>query len=362
MTDFHRLTVMEIRRETDDAVSIGFAVPTQLREAFRYRPGQYLTLRTTTDGEEVRRTYSICSGPDDALLRIAVKRVPGGAMSNWINEVLRTDDSIDVMPPIGRFVLPPADTAPRHIVGFAAGSGITPIMSIVQHALRDDPTCRVTLVYGNRSVGSIIFRQALEDLKDRYLARFRLIHVLSRNDDVEAPMLQGRIDAEKVEHLIKSQLRAADVTHAFLCGPGSMIKDVRKALFDLGVPREQVHHEFFAAGGGAFRKPPPVQSAAPPSPVEALPHEIVAILDGTRHVFGMRDGEHVIDAALRAGVKVPYSCKGGMCCTCRARVVDGSVTMTMNYSLEPWEIEKGFVLTCQAVPTSPRLVLDYDAL
>lgn len=365
--DFHALTVGEVRRETPDAVSVALVVPEALREAFRYRPGQYLTLRAVIDGDEVRRTYSICAGPGDKDLRIAIKRVAGGRMSNWANDALRAGDRIDVMAPLGRFVLPPGDGTSRHLVAFAAGSGITPVMSIVQHALAQEPESTFTLFYGNRSIGSILFRQALEDLKDRYLTRLTLVHVLSRNEETDAPLLQGRIDAAKVPALIAAHLPPDQIAHAFLCGPGSLIRDTRKALFDLGVARDRVHHEFFAPGGGAYRVPPPAASesisgAQAAAVGEGGDREVVAILDGARHPFPLRAGEHVIDAALRAGIRVPYSCKGGMCCTCRARIVEGTAMMTTNYSLEPWEIAKGFVLTCQAVPTSERLVLDYDAL
>jgi ring-1,2-phenylacetyl-CoA epoxidase subunit PaaE len=372
MHDFQSLEIVEVKRETPDAISVTFAVPEALREAFRFKPGQHLTLRATLAGEEQRRTYSICCGPDDAHLRVAIKRVADGRFSNWANDTVRAGVKLDVMPPSGRFVLPPGDGTPRHVVAFAAGAGITPIMAMLKHALLAESETSFTLIYGNRTPQSILFREELEDLKDRYLGRFTLLHVLSRNEESSAPLFEGRITGEKAKALAVTLFKPAEVAHVFLCGPGTMIKDVRNALLALGMPREKIHFEFFAAGGGAYRaktaSPPPL---TPPrkgegnagGPSGEIPGtEAVAILDGIRHRFVVPPGGHVVDAALAAGIRVPYSCKGGMCCTCRAKLVEGKVEMTLNYSLEPWEIERGFVLTCQAVPKSERLVVDYDQM
>jgi len=390
MHEYEALEIVGVRRETPEAISVVLAVPAAHSEAFRFRPGQHLPVRAVIDGEEQRRTYSICSGPDEPDLRIAIKRVVEGRFSNWANDTLAAGMRLEAMPPAGRFVLPESDGARRRVLAFAAGVGITPIIAMVKHALTREPNTSLTLVYGNRMPESTIFRAELEDLKDCHLGRLSILDVLSRNDETSAPLLEGRITADKVKALATTLLGRGDVAHVFLCGPGTMIRDVRAALLELGVPRELIHHEFFAPGGVAYRakaasSSPRLRvegpgegqhktSAAPltaphptPLPTEGWGEgrgatEAVAILDGMRHRFTVPPGGHVVDAALAAGIRVPYSCKGGMCCTCRARLIEGEVEMTQNYSLEPWEIERGFVLTCQAVPKSDRLVLDYDQM
>jgi len=364
MHDFVPLTIVSVRRETADAVSVAFKVPVAHRDAFRFRPGQHLALRTRLKGEEVRRTYSICSGPDDANLAVAIKRIAGGQFSTWACETLAPGMTIESMPPGGRFVLPEPPGERRHVLAFAAGAGITPLIAMAEHAMRRQPEARITLVYGNRNVESIIFRERLEDLKDQFVDRLTVVHVLSRNEESDTPLLEGRITADKVAALSRHLFQPDDVDDAFICGPGSMIRDVRNALFALGFPRARVHHEFFAAGGGAYRTPPATDAVEERRGAEVAERqaEVVAVLDGQRHRFRARDGETIVDAALRAGVKAPYSCKGGMCSTCRARVVEGSAHMRVNYSLEPWELEKGFVLTCQATADTPHLTVDYDQM
>jgi ring-1,2-phenylacetyl-CoA epoxidase subunit PaaE len=361
MHDYRPLRIAEVARDTPDAIVVSLEVPEDAREAFRFRPGQHLPVRATIGGEELRRTYSICSGPDEDRLRIAIKRVADGRFSQWANDTLRAGDTLEAMPPAGRFVLPEGEGSPRRIVAVAAGVGITPIIAMARHALAQDATTSFMLIYGNRMPQTILFREELEDLKDRYLGRFTLLHVLSRNDESGSPLFEGRISPDKIRAFAATLFKPGEVAHVFLCGPGSLIKETRNALFELGVPRERVHHEFFAPSGGAYRKPRTTE--APPAPAEtAGGTEAIAILDGIRHRFTVPPGGHVVDAALEAGVRVPYSCKGGMCCTCRAKLVEGKAEMTINYSLEPWEIERGFILTCQAVPKSDRIVLDYDQM
>jgi ring-1,2-phenylacetyl-CoA epoxidase subunit PaaE len=376
MRDYQPLEIVEVTRETPDAIAITLAVPLALREAFRFKPGQHLPVRASIGGEEQRRTYSICCPPGGPTLRIAIKRVAGGCFSNWANDTLAAGGSLEAMPPAGRFVLPDGDGSARLIVAFAAGAGITPILAMVRHALATEPATSFTLVYGNRAPESIMFRQELEDLKDRHMGRFTLLNVLSRNEESSAPLLEGRITGDKVKALAAALFKPAEVAHFFLCGPGSMIKEVRNTLLELGVPRERVHHEFFAPGGGAYRgKAAAGSDPSPPrsqqdrtvpregsDPARAKGTEAIAVLDGIRHRFTVPPGGRVVDAALAAGIRVPYSCKGGMCCTCRARLVEGKAEMVTNYSLEPWEIERGFILTCQAVPKSERLVVDYDQM
>ena len=361
--DYTALRIAAVYRETADAVRLVFEMPEDLRTAFLFRPGQHMPVRTTIDGVEQRRTYSICAAPGQPLA-IAIKRVDGGIFSNWANATLKPGDTLDAMPPTGRFTLAPSDNSARHILMIAAGAGITPIYAMIAHALEHEAKTRVTLLFGNRSIDSIMFREALEDLKDRYIRRFELVHILSRNDEIEAPLFQGRITAEKLSALSTHLLNIGSIDRAYLCGPGSLIKDTRDALIHLGLPRERIHHEFFAAGGGAHRAKPAAATAPATMHASAATAgtEVIAVLDGMRHRFTLQPGQHVIDAAIEAGLRVPYSCKGGMCCTCRAKVTDGRARMTVNYSLEPWEIDKGFILTCQAVAETPRLVVDYDAM
>jgi ring-1,2-phenylacetyl-CoA epoxidase subunit PaaE len=361
--DFHSLPIKEVRRETPEAISISLEVPETLRAQFVWKPGQHVTLRTTLGGEEQRRTYSICSTPHDNGLQIAIKRVAGGNFSTWADDTLTAGQHLEVMPPTGRFILPASDGQPRHILAIAAGAGITPIIAMVQHALVLEPETTVTLIYGNRTSQSTMFRERLEDLKDRHVGRFTLLNVLSRNTESDAPLLEGRIDGDKVRAMAGALLRLDTIDHIFLCGPGTMIKEARNVFLELGIPRDRIHHEFFAAGGGAYRQAP-----APPIVSDdrtaglGTGTEVMATIDGIRHIFNVPLGTHVVDAALAAGVRVPYSCKGGMCCTCRARVIEGAAQMTTNYSLEPWEIARGFILTCQAIPEPGRLVLDYDQM
>ncbi len=355
---FHPLRVADLRRETADAVSIAFDVPDALRDAYRFEPGQYLTLRARLGGEEVRRSYSICSGPDDGELRIAIKRVDGGAFSEWANTSVATGDLLDVMTPTGRFGVvhdPVRDPSqPRVYAAFAAGSGITPVLSIARGVLAREPGSRMFLFYGNRSTDDMLFRDALEQLKDRHMRRLSVFHVLSREQQ-DVPVLNGRLDAEKVRLLLRHVVPADTIDHAFICGPGEMIDEVEGALLGLGLQRSQLHVErFVSALGGAPRPKPEVRHAEAPFAVARLTS------DGRSRDVPVAEGESVLDAALRAGMDLPYACKGGMCSTCRARVVEGGVRMELNFSLEPWELEAGFTLTCQARPTTPRVEIDFD--
>lgn len=352
---FHRLTVRDVTRETRDAVSIAFDVPAHLTDDFAFAPGQYLTLRATVEGEDVRRSYSICSGPLDGELRIAVKQVENGLFSGWVNSALKAGDELEVMTPTGRFGLSSAEDGRLH-VGFAAGSGITPILSIVRGVLSREPNSRFFLFYGNKSTADILFREQLEELKDRFLGRLSIFHVLSQEEQ-DLPVLNGRLDAEKARLLLTAIVPAAAVDHAFVCGPSGMIDELEATLQALGLRAEQIHVErFVSAHGGKPRPKAEVKADAPPAHLAAL------IVDGKRREVGVAEGESILDAALRAGMDLPFACKGGMCSTCRAKVVEGTTEMEMNYSLEPWEVKAGFVLTCQAHPTSPRVVVDFDQM
>ncbi|MCG5235768.1 1,2-phenylacetyl-CoA epoxidase subunit PaaE [Xanthobacter oligotrophicus] len=351
---FHRLAVREVRRESADAVSLTFEVPAPLAADFAFAPGQYLTLKATLEGEEIRRSYSICSGPDDGEMRIAVKQVEGGVFSTFINESLKAGDHLDVMTPTGRFGLEHARGNARIHVAFAAGSGITPVLSIARGVLAREPDSRFFLFYGNRSTDNILFRTELEELKDRFLGRLSVFHVLSREQQ-DLAILNGHLDGEKVRLLLTAMVPAAAVDHAFVCGPTAMIDELETTLSDLGLPKDKVHVERFVSALGGKPRPRPVMA-----PDAAPAHVASLIVDGKRRDVPVAQGEAILDAALRAGMDLPFACKGGMCSTCRAKVVEGSTEMEVNYSLEPWELEAGFILTCQARPTSARVVVDFD--
>src|SRR4051812_7427254 len=351
---FHKLAVNDLRRESADAVSLTFAIPQELKADYDFAPGQYLTLRTTVDGEEVRRSYSICSGPDDGELRIAVKRVDGGAFSSWAADELKAGDQLDVMTPTGRFGTAHAPGEARVYAGFAAGSGITPILSIMKGVLAREPNSRFFLFYGNRSTGGMLFREALEELKDRFMQRLSVFHVIS-GEEQDIAILHGRLDGEKVRVLLRSLVPASSVDHVFICGPAGMSEDIEATCRDIGIAEDWIHVERFVSEfGGKPRPKAVVQVTAPPKAVASL------IIDGKRREVPVADDESILDAALRAGMDLPFACKGGMCSTCRAKLVEGDARMEVNYSLEPWELKAGFILTCQARPVSDKVVVDYD--
>jgi ring-1,2-phenylacetyl-CoA epoxidase subunit PaaE len=349
--EFHRLKIADVRRETPEAVSIAFAVPRELAEAYRFTPGQHVTMRTKIDGAEVRRSYSICVSPDDGELRVAVKKVDGGVFSTLANSSIKVGDEIDVMTPQGRFGVALDPDAARTYVAIAAGSGITPLMSMLRTILTHEKKSQVVLIYGNKTTQSIIFREALEDLKDRFLSRLTIHHVLSREPQ-EIALLDGRIDADKIAALLRT-LPDGSIDHAFLSGPGGLIESGKAALTQVGVAPERVHVEYFSTDGS----PIVTRDAYKTTDTQA---NVDIVLNGAHYSIPVRGDENIIDAGLRAGLEMPYSCRGGMCCTCRAKVTEGEVRMDTNYSLEPWELEAGYVLTCQSHPVTPKVALDYD--
>lgn len=352
---FHRLAVADVRRETPDAVSIALDVPPHLAETFRFVPGQYLTLRTLMDGEDVRRSYSICSGLDDGELRIAIKRLDGGAFSGFVHDEMRRGDVIEVMPPIGRFTLAPDPAASRAFVAFAAGSGITPVISILKSGLDREPASRFFLFYGNRSRAGIMFREQLGELKDRFLDRLSVTHVLSREQqDISA--LSGRLDAAKAARLMRTAPPIAAIDRTFVCGPAGMIASAEAALLRLGMDPERILIERFTPAPGGRRRSPTIVVAEPPEAFATI------LLNGLRTEVPVGAGETILQAGLRAGLDMPFSCRAGMCCTCRARLLEGEVAMDANYSLAPWEIAAGYVLTCQSHPRTGRVAVDYDHL
>jgi ring-1,2-phenylacetyl-CoA epoxidase subunit PaaE len=349
---FHKLRVAEVRRETPECVSLRFDVPPQLADEYCFKQGQHLNLRTTFEGEELRRSYSICAGCDDGELRVAVKKVAGGRFSEWVNEALRAGDAIDVMTPEGRFFTPLAPEQSKHYVAFAAGSGVTPVLSLIRTTLAREPRSRFTLIYGNRRQASVMFHEALEDLKDRYLTRFVLYNVFSREtQDIE--LFNGRIDAAKVREFVSKLVPIDTIDEAFVCGPATMIDDVEQALIDSGVPPEHVHVERFGVPGEA--------AAAPIDDAEAAEAKLVLVLDGVRREVDFHRGQHsILEAGRAAGLDLPFSCQGGMCSTCRAKVLEGQVRMAKNYALEPHEVAAGYVLTCQSYPLTERVLVSYD--
>jgi ring-1,2-phenylacetyl-CoA epoxidase subunit PaaE len=357
MSRFHKLTVADVRRETRDSVSIRLAVPEALQSAFAFTPGQYLTLRAKLDGEDIRRSYSICSGPDDGELRVGIKKVPGGAFSTFANENLKPGDSIEVMPPQGRFTPKPA-SAGRHVLGIAAGSGITPVLSIIRSILSREPASRVTLIYGNQTSQSVMFAEEIEDLKNRNLGRFAVAHILSREAQ-DVAVLAGRITTEKLRALANGIVNLASVDEAFLCGPEGMVREAKEALAALGVQPGRIMAELFTTSAPRKHYNAPVSMQQTAETVS----RITVTLDGKRHAFDLLEGDaSLIDAAERNGIELPYSCKGGMCCTCRCKVESGAAEMALNYSLEDWEMKAGFILSCQARPTTLALALDFDQL
>ncbi len=352
---FHPLVVREVRRETAECVSLALEVPDALRDTFRFTQGQYLNLRATLDGEEVRRSYSICSGADEGELRVAVKEVPGGRFSTFANRVLQPGAILEAMPPEGRFYTPLAASNRKHYVAFAAGSGITPVLSLMKTTLASEPQSRFTLVYGNRTLDSVIFNESLEDLKDRYIARLALFHVFSR-DPQSIDVFNGRVDAAKVRELLGALIPPASIDEAFVCGPDTMPDDVSGALEACGVAKERIHLERFGVPA-----PRPGRIAVPPRAVAADAREVTVVVDGKRLRLELaQGGPSVLDAALKAGADLPYACKAGVCCTCRAMLVEGEVSMDANYTLSEEEIRQGFRLTCQSHPVTDRVVLDYD--
>ncbi|PWU51439.1 phenylacetate-CoA oxygenase/reductase subunit PaaK [Micromonospora sp. S4605] len=355
---FHPLPVAAVDRLTDDAVAITFAVPEELRETFAFRAGQHLTVRRTGEaGEDVRRSYSICSTPDDLArhgrLRIGVREIPGGAFSAFACGALRGGDTVEVLPPLGHFTSAFDPGRVRHYGAVVAGSGITPVLALVATALAVEPASTFTLVYGNRTANTVMFAEELADLKDRYPTRLHLVHVLSREQG-ESPLLSGRIDADRLGRLLDTVVPGDAIEEWFLCGPYGMVVDAKAVLTGRGLPESAVHTELFYVDA-----PPEPPRRAADEPGSGT--EVTILLDGRSSSFTMGRHERVLDAALKVRGELPYACKGGVCSTCKAKIVDGEVTMARNYALEPDEVAAGYVLTCQSSPTTDRLTVDYDA-
>ena len=356
MPKFHTLRVKEVRRETPECVSISFEVPEELRSEFAFLPGQHLTLKTEIDGEEVRRNYSICTSPQEGELRVAVKRLEGGRFSTFANEKLRPSATLEVMTPSGSFHTPLSPEQRKHYVAFAAGSGITPIISILKAALHTEPHSRFTLFYCNRTKESTIFREELEALKNRFLDRFSLYFLFTR-EKPGIELFHGRIDAEKLKALSEKLLDLEDVDEVFVCGPEPMIRAVRETLPTLGFPERHIHFELFTSPSGPLL--PRVEDTARKRPPVLAQVEIT--LDGNRYDLELTsNGESLLEAGLRIGLDLPFACKGGVCCTCKAKLLEGQVDMDVNWGLEPDELQAGYILTCQSHPKTERIRLSYD--
>ncbi|MGP9804973.1 1,2-phenylacetyl-CoA epoxidase subunit PaaE [Paracoccus sp. NSM] len=357
MARFHPLTVTEVRRETRDAVVVTLAPRPEDRALFDFTQGQYLTFRRDFDGEELRRSYSICAGLDEGCLRVGIKRVDGGAFSTWANENLAPGDLIEAMPPMGRFFTAlDAETA-RHYLGFAGGSGITPLLSIIKTVLAREPASRFTLVYANRQISTIMFREELEDLKNLYLGRLSVIHVLEQEGQ-EIDLFTGRIDAEKMAHLFSAWIDPKSVDTAFICGPEPMMLAIAASLRDHGLSDDRIKFELFASSQPGRAKARAVSASAIP---EGEGVSATVTLDGTTRALTLpRSGQSILDAALAADMDAPYSCKAGVCSTCRCKVLEGEVEMAVNHALEDYEVRAGYVLSCQAFPVSQKVVVSYD--
>jgi len=359
---FHDLTVARVTPEAAGAVAITLAVPAELRAQFDFQPGQFLTVRADINGADVRRSYSI-SSPRSRLamgeLELGIRPVEGGVFSNWAATQLQAGDTLRVMPPDGRFTVQKQRAI--HRVGFAAGSGITPILSIMASTLEEQPESKFTLVYGNRRMDSVMFNEALQDLKDRYPSRLTLIHILSRQAQ-EVPLLEGRIDAAKVRAVMDAFLPVGSMDEVFICGPEAMIEETEKTLLEAGVKADRIRTERFTS--------PTLEALTPEQKAKAvLGHkatrdggdvQLTVVLDGKPYEMPMNRDEKILDIALAMGLDLPYSCKGGVCCTCRCKVTQGTTVMDKNFTLEKPEVDAGFVLSCQARPTSDRVVVSFD--
>ncbi|HTM93621.1 MAG TPA: 1,2-phenylacetyl-CoA epoxidase subunit PaaE [Flavisolibacter sp.] len=351
------MRVRKVEKETEDCVSIEFDVPEELIEIFQFKQGQTLTIKKTLHGEELRRNYSICTSPFDNKLKVAVKKAEGGIFSTWANEELKAGDYLDVLPPTGKFYTELNPSQKKNYIAFAAGSGITPILSIIKTTLVTEPKSTFTLVYGNRTKNSIIFKEELEALKDKFIDRFRIYHILSR-ETTDIEINHGRIDVDKLELLFRKLIDIKTFDEFFICGPEEMIFCIKDYLQGRGVANDKIHFELFTVPG---EKKSEVRSQKS-EVIEGPKAKVSVKLDGILFDFDLDyEGESVLDAALKQGADLPYACKGGVCTTCKAKLVEGKVSMDVNWGLEPEEVAKGYILTCQSHPQTERIVVDFDA-
>ena len=359
---FQKLTVADVRPETDSAVCVSFRVPDELKAAYSFIQGQYLTLKATIDGEEVRRSYSICSGLDDPMLQVAIKRIDGGVFSNWANDNLKAGDQIEVLPPEGNFHTPLNAEQSKRYMCICAGSGITPMLSIVKSILSREPNSHVTLLYGNRNSSSVMFKDELGFVKNRYMTRFNWVNILSREEQ-DAEVLFGRLDNKKGSELQAKKLIDIPATDEFfLCGPESMISEVSRGLRKTGIGEDHIHYELFYASAEDAAAVVEKHHARAVAYGGQVSEVSVRVAGRTSYFELTADGENILDGALNNGADLPYSCKGGVCATCKARLIEGEVEMDLNHSLSAAEVESGMILTCQAHPISKKVVVDFDQI
>ncbi|MEQ9187922.1 MAG: 1,2-phenylacetyl-CoA epoxidase subunit PaaE [Cryomorphaceae bacterium] len=358
MPKFHSLKVSDVRRETEDSVSVAFEVPEALKDDYSFIQGQYLTIKKELGGEEIRRSYSICRSPLDNDLRVAIKKVDGGLFSTYANDQLAIGEALDVMTPLGRFYTSIDAENEKNYIAFAAGSGITPIMAHMRTVLAMEPKSEFTLIYGNKSTSSIMFKEEIDDLKNEYMDRLKVYHVLSREQN-EFPLLCGRIDEEKCNAFMKYFIETDAIDEVFVCGPAPLIESVRKVMNEAGIDRKKVHFELFASPQQLAEREGFVQPKREKK--EGFQAKVEIILDGVVTDFIMdSEDSNILDAALKNGADLPFACKGGVCATCRAKLDSGEVEMEVNYSLEPDELERGFILTCQSHPTTEKVLVNFD--
>ena len=357
MARFHSLDVVDVRRETRDAVVVTLKPRDEDAGLFDFTQGQYLTFRRRFDEEELRRSYSICAGKGEGFLQVGIKRVDGGAFSTWANESLAAGEVLEAMPPMGNFHTPLDPDAARHYLGFAGGSGITPVLSIIKTVLAAEPGSSFTLVYANRQISTIMFREDLEELKNRYLGRLSVLHVLEAEAQ-EIDLFTGRIDAAKCAALFKTWIDLASVDTTYICGPEPMMLAIAGALKEHGLADGQIKFELFASGQPGRAKRRVVSAAAVTSNSTT---EATITLDGATRTFRMpKEGTSLLDAALEANLDAPYACKAGVCSTCRAKVLEGEAEMAVNHALEDYEVRQGYVLACQCFPLSDKIVVSFD--
>ena len=356
MSHFHNLSIADRREETRDSVSIAFAIPAELRENYRFHQGQNLTLKADINGEEVRRSYSICSGVDDGELRVAIKRVVGGVFSNYANDQLHVGTSIAVMEPTGHFYIEIDPERQGNYLMVAAGSGITPILSQVKTILAQEPKSNITLLYGNRATGSTMFKDQLEDLKNAHMGRLNLIFVFSREQQ-DIDLYNGHIDAQKCQALFSRWIDVQNLTAAFICGPQQMTETVSDELIKAGTPAERVHFELFGTKVDGAKQAQRAEAAKRETHIS----EIEVIRDGHRRTFELaQNSQNLLDAGNEHGAELPFSCKAGVCSTCKCKVLEGEVEMDVSIGLEDYEVKAGYVLSCQSYPLTDRVVLDFD--
>lgn len=360
-THFYPLTIADVRPETDTAVCVTFAVPDELKDAFRFKQGQFLTLKADIDGEDVRRSYSICSGVPDGHLRVGIKRVKGGRFSNYANDTFKTGYTLEVMPPQGSFYTETHADNAKNYMCIAVGSGITPILSIIKTVLCDEPDSRVTLVYGNRRSNSVMFKEELGFIKNRYMSRFNWINIMNEEDQ-GSDVLNGRIDNDKGTALHKSKLiNIMQTDEVFICGPESMMSEVSRGFRAVGFDDSRIHYELFSNSSKDTEKLLEKAQQRIETYGEEKTSKVTVISDGRAINFDlMTVGENILDAGMYHGMELPYSCKAGVCSTCKAKLVKGKVDMDLNHGLEQHEIEAGYILACQAHPISDEVVVDFD--